>query len=283
MALRLLLCTDLDRTLLPNGPQPESPAGRALFARLVARPEVTLAYVTGRHRALVEKAISIYRLPLPDFVIADVGSTVYQIEDGYWRHWAEWEAEIAADWAGRSATDLKALFSDLQALRLQEFSKQNVHKLSYYVSLHSDSASLQSEMRRRLQAAGVRASLIWSADEPAGIGLLDVLPETATKRHAIEFLMNRNGFRPENTVFAGDSGNDLPVLTSGIPSVLVANSSAEVERMAQGAAARAGLEQRLYLARGGFMGMNGNYSAGIVEGVVHYQPQVADWLRGADG
>ncbi len=282
MASRLLLCTDLDRTLLPNGTQPESPGGRALFARLARRPEVTLAYVTGRHRALVEKAIAIYQLPLPDFVIADVGSTVYQVSAGHWSHWGDWEREISSDWSGRSAADLKTLFSDLQPLRLQEVSKQNVHKLSYYVSLHSDSEALQSAMQSRLQAAGIRASLIWSVDEPAGVGLLDVLPETATKRHAIEFLMERNGFDLESTVFAGDSGNDLPVLISDIQAVLVANGGEEVRRAALAGAARAGLGHRLYLAQGGFRGMNGNYSAGIVEGVVHYLPEAESWLENGD-
>ena len=34
MSACLLLCTDLDRTLLPNGEQPESPQARTLFARL---------------------------------------------------------------------------------------------------------------------------------------------------------------------------------------------------------------------------------------------------------
>ena len=32
---RLLLCSDLDRTLVPNGHQGESSAARRLFARLV--------------------------------------------------------------------------------------------------------------------------------------------------------------------------------------------------------------------------------------------------------
>ena len=48
---RLLLCTDLDRTLIPNGTQPESPRARELFKRLVSHEEVTLVYVTGRHLA----------------------------------------------------------------------------------------------------------------------------------------------------------------------------------------------------------------------------------------
>ncbi|MDH5258324.1 MAG: haloacid dehalogenase, partial [Gammaproteobacteria bacterium] len=53
---RLLLCTDLDRTLLPNGRQPESEQARKLFGRLASRPEVTLVYVTGRDPVLVEDA-----------------------------------------------------------------------------------------------------------------------------------------------------------------------------------------------------------------------------------
>ena len=63
MADRLLICTDLDRTLIPNGTQPESSAARKHFAMLVDHPDVTLAYVSGRHRALVEAAIERYRLP----------------------------------------------------------------------------------------------------------------------------------------------------------------------------------------------------------------------------
>ncbi|MGD9356547.1 MAG: HAD family hydrolase, partial [Chromatiales bacterium] len=69
MTDKLLVCTDLDRTLIPNGPQSESPGAREHFAHLAGRPEVTLAYVSGRHRALVEKAMTNYCLPTPDFVI----------------------------------------------------------------------------------------------------------------------------------------------------------------------------------------------------------------------
>jgi len=76
---QLLLCTDLDRTLIPNGEQAESPRAKELFERLVGREEVTLAYVTGRHRGLIEQAIQEYDLPLPDFAIGDVGTTIYQV------------------------------------------------------------------------------------------------------------------------------------------------------------------------------------------------------------
>jgi sucrose-6F-phosphate phosphohydrolase len=275
---RLLLCTDLDRTLLPNGSQPESSGARERFTALVQLPDVTLVYVTGRHRELVEDAISNYRLPRPDYAITDVGTRIYRIEHGNWQPWPQWETEIDRDWGGMGHAQLRELFRDLPELQLQEASKQNTHKLSFYVPLDADREALLAVMQVRLQKRGVHASLIWSIDEAADIGLLDVLPEHATKLHAIEFLAAQLGFGVHDTLFAGDSGNDLPVLSSAIPSVLVANSSAEVREAAQAQAAAAGNAAALHVAAGGFLGMNGNYSAGILEGMAHFHPAFGDWL-----
>jgi len=279
MPERLLVCTDLDRTLLPNGPQSESPAAREQFARLVSNPRITLAYVSGRHRVLVEQAIFNYRLPVPDFVVGDVGTTIYRVaEEQAWRRLTTWEAEFASDWAGRTHAELKALLSDLPALRLQEISKQNDYKLSYYVPLQSDRDALSAVIRHRFEEAGIRATLIWSTDEPMGIGLLDILPERASKLHAVEALMRLNDFDCDNTVFCGDSGNDIEVLASPIPAVLVANGHEDVKELARRLADEKGFGAQLYIAQGGFMGMNGNYSAGILEGIAHYHPETTGWV-----
>ncbi len=279
MTERLLICTDLDRTLIPNGPQSESPEARAHFAALAGRSEVMLAFVTGRHRVLVEQAITYYRLPLPDYVVGDVGTTIYHV--GAQQAWARqraWEAEIAKDWGGKSHGDLKSLLIDLPALRLQETTKQNDYKLSYYVPLHSDHGTLSRLIEQRLKEDGVAARLIWSVDEPAGVGLLDVLPARASKYHAIEALMQMHGFDHSNTVFCGDSGNDIEVLASPIPAVLVANSQPQVRELAIRLANEDGHLERLYIARGGFEGMNGNYSAGMLEGIAHYHPDTVAWM-----
>jgi len=277
---RLLLCTDLDRTLLPNGEQPESASARARFTALARLPMTTLAYVTGRDRTLVKDAIYNYRLPQPDYAITDVGTRIYRIGQSGWQPWPQWEEEINRDWGNMNWQQLRDLFRDLPELRLQETRKQNTHKLSFYVSLDADREALLAVMQSRLAEQGVRASLTWSIDEPAAIGLLDVLPACATKLHAIEFLATQTGFGLTEILFAGDSGNDLPVLSSAIPSVLVANAGAEVREAAQAQAITAGHADALYIANGGFLGMNGNYSAGIVEGLAHFYPGVVEQLGG---
>lgn len=271
----LLLCTDLDRTLLPNGRQPESPMARQRFDAFAAQSEVTLVYVSGRDRGLVEDAIDQYRLPRPDFVIGDVGTTIYDLRNRGWEPWPRWQEEIEPDWSGYSHLQLNELLSDTEALQLQEPARQKRFKLSYYVPLEVDQRALDHDLTSRLRQQGIDASLVWSVDEPAGIGLLDVLPKRATKLHAIAFLQASLAVSPADTLFAGDSGNDLPVLASPIPSVLVANAMPSVAAEASAAAETAGNAEALYLARGGFLGMNGNYSAGILEGVAHYHPELA--------
>ena len=279
MKNKVLLCSDLDRTLLPNGPQEESAQARPLLHRLAARPEVTLVYVSGRHKALLLDAIRDYDMPMPDYAIGDVGTTIYHITDSDWHMWQAWHTEIAPDWNGQHHDQLAALLADIDVLQMQEDEKQNTFKLSYYAPEDTDRDALLAQVRERLEPRGIRASLIWSIDEMAHIGLLDVLPESATKLHAIRFLMQQIGFDESNTVFSGDSGNDLPVLTSGLQAVLVANVMDDVRREACDELAAKGLTQQLYLARGGFLGMNGNYAAGALEGLAHFCPQVMPWLE----
>jgi len=270
-----LLCTDMDRTLIPNGAQSESAGARVLFAKLAKQPQATLVYVTGRHQTLIQDAIHDFQLPAPDFAIADVGATIYEVNDGIWSAWDEWSQEIDSDWKGKSAKQLHMLIADLTSLTLQEPEKQSRHKLSYYTVLTADEKEILKAVHEKMQKDGIQANLIWSIDEQANVGLLDILPASANKLLAIEFLMKKRGFTIETTVFAGDSGNDLDVLLSPLHAVLVANASSEVKAIV----ANSNLASSLYQAKGNHLGMNGNYSAGILEGVSHYLPDVGNWLK----
>ena len=269
----------MDRTVIPNGDQPEHPAARPCFRRFCQRPEIRLVYVTGRHRELVQQAIQSYELPVPDFVISDVGTRIYQVTSGEWQESALWQETIAADWHGRSHEQLRQALSPRTELVLQEASKQSDYKLSYYLPLDADKDRLLAWVGDCLEQMGVEASLIWSIDEPENIGLLDVLPRNATKLHGIEFLQQQLGYRPDQVIFAGDSGNDLPVLVSRIRSVLVANAGAELKRQAQQLARENGRSDTLYLAEDNNFPLGGNYAAGVLQGVWHFVPDLRPQLR----
>lgn len=270
----ILLATDLDRTLLPNGRHPESPMARTYFRQFVTRPEVNLVYVTGRHQELTRVAMAEYALPTPRFVIANVGTCIYEIQGTDWRFCEAWHKMLMSRWSEGETGQLMAALNDLRALRLQEASKQSPLKLSYYADNVRNPSALLAQVRERLAAIGANMHMVWSVDETSDTGLLDILPAGASKLHALEYLRNYLGIALEKTVFAGDSGNDMEVLVSDIPSVLVANAEDTVREEAIRQSAR----DTLYVAQGGLAGMNGYYSAGILEGVIHFLPATRAWL-----
>jgi len=270
----LLICTDLDRTLIPNGEQPESPEARPLFRQLVSNPQITLAYVTGRDKTLVQEVIAEYELPIPNFVIADVGSMIYEIKNTQWLRLGDWDKQISVDWQHKTQADLVTFFTDFDHLKLQEISKQGLHKLSYYVSLETEREPIITKIQAKLDTEKIQATIIWSIDEKAQVGLLDILPLSAYKYHAIAYLMNNQNFTLDNTIFSGDSGNDLDVLMSPIKSILVANAHLEMKEKIQSAMNQFDLKDSIYIAQGTSSKLNGNYSAGILEGIFHYFPDV---------
>ncbi|WP_319406031.1 HAD-IIB family hydrolase [uncultured Desulfosarcina sp.] len=280
----ILLCSDLDRTLIPNGAEDESPQARPLFAGLAAHPHLRLAYVSGRDKNLVKKAIVDFDLPEPDFVIGDVGTTLYHVDGNQWHMNPGWQHEIARDWHGHGHDDITALLADMKGkdLELQAPEKQNRYKISYYTAPSINPRTLRQQVTDILNNHQIAAHIIWSRDEAEQRGLLDILPRRANKLQAIRFLMADKAFEESNTVFAGDSGNDLDVLVSGLPAILVKNAADDVRQSALNRLAEEGINDRLYLARGGFKDMNGNYAAGVLEGIVHFFPATAEWINSAN-
>lgn len=281
MDMKVLLCSDMDRTLLPNGSQPESGQALELFRRVAGQPELILAYVTGRNRKLIEEAIETYQLPVPDYAVGDVGATIYRIENGRWTVWDDWSRKIAPDWNGREASHIASLFEDISDLTPQGPENQSPFKLSYYAPEKADYREMRRQMQSRLKQENIRASLIWSVDEAEHKGLMDVLPERATKYHAVRFIMQHHAVPERYTVFAGDSGNDMPALTSGLQAVLVRNANTQVRSEALRDMQAQGLTDLLYIAEGNFLDMNGNYAAGVLEGLAHFIPETRKWMEAA--
>ncbi|MBF0426389.1 MAG: HAD-IIB family hydrolase [Magnetococcales bacterium] len=275
---RLFLCTDLDRTLLPNGHVPEPSGARELFRALVSHPAVTLAYVSGRNQPQMREAIADWNLPAPKWAICDVGATIFRVTGETWHPWTAWNDAIASDWRGMDSWQVAPLLQGIEGLRKQPETQQNRHKLSYYADPESDSARLRAAVLARLVPHGVRATVIWSIEELENIGMLDVLPAGASKLHAIQFVRAHLGFTPEETLFAGDSGNDLEALCGPLPAVLVANARPEVRAEATRRIQNASHPTALFFAGRGIRGLGGDYAAGILEGVMHHHPHAATWF-----
>ena len=71
------------------------------------------------------------------------------------------------------------------------------------------------------------------------------------------------------TVFCGDSGNDIFPLTAGFAGVLVRNADGQLVASVK-AAMEKDPELRAYFAKGGFRGLSGYYTSGVIEGAYHY-------------
>jgi hydroxymethylpyrimidine pyrophosphatase-like HAD family hydrolase len=262
-----ILATDLDRTLLPNGPWPADPEAIALFNRLTDEHEILLVYVTGRNLALTEQAIREYGIRYPHVLCGDVGSTIRNCRGGRWEDDPGWERRVHAASPRWDAETVGGALAGIDGLRLQEPEHLNPFKLSYYLD-HHRRGELLGLVQRALDP-GFDAAVVYSFDSVKEIGLLDLLPDSATKLTALQYVAQEHGVPEEMVVFCGDSGNDVFALTAGFSGVLVKNADEQlVDAVRRAQSDRP--ELRVYFARGGFMGLNGNYTGGVIEGAHHY-------------
>lgn len=265
-----LLASDLDCTVLPNGTGPLSPGAVPAFAAFVRRPDVHLVYASGRDIHLVQAVLTEYQIPLPDSLISDVGTTLYHRTDGEFIIDDSWSQVIASDWQGYTGPDIAQLLTDIANIRLQPPAKQNRFKLSFFTPVAIDHRQLIADVQERLTAKGIRAAVVFSIDEVVHTGLLDILPACATKRQAIDYLRKQLNVPMDRVVYAGDSGNDLEPLTSGYHAIVVNNAAPAVKEEVKQLAQTRGVLDKIYFAHGGYQGMNGNYVAGILEGLDHF-------------
>lgn len=267
----LLLACDLDRTVLPNGPESLSPGAVAAFEHFVKQPFVHLAYVSGRDLGLIQTALTDYHIPLPHTAIGDVGTTVYQRNDHTFTIDSGWSTLIAPDWHGHTGPEIHLWLNQVAGLRLQEPSKQNTFKLSYYTPETIDEHTLVDHIQSILRDHQIQAAVIWSIDQIAHTGLLDILPSSATKLHAIEYLRAKLGLEKNQVVYAGDSGNDLEPLTGGYHAIVVHNALPSLVADVKALALAKGVAEHVYYAHGEYQRMNGNYVAGILEGLHYFE------------
>lgn len=264
---RRILATDLDRTLLPNGEWPADNHAIALFNQLTVAHDVRVIYVTGRNTALTEAAIQEYGIRYPDILCTDVGTRISHYEDGLWREDADWSLHLQRSSPRWAPGRVREALADMPGLCEQEAEHNNSFKLSYYVDPDCWNA-IEAEVNNRVLGQ-FDASMIFSFDPHRQRGLLDLLPQHASKRGALSYLANGFGQSRDRLVFCGDSGNDIDALTAGFAGVMVRNADPQLRAAVQ-AAMKADSALRVYEAKGGYRGLNGYYAGGVIEGAVHY-------------
>lgn len=262
-----ILATDLDRTLLPNGHWEHDEQAVDLFNRLTEENDVLVVYVTGRNLNLTENAIREFGVRQPDILCGDVGTTIRKYKNGEWHFDEGWIAHVHAASPRWDATAIKAALADIEGMREQEAEHLNPFKQSYYVD-HSQKDRILANVETRVKGKFDEV-IIYSFDSQDGKGLLDLLPDSATKQTALEYVAEEFETPKEEVVFCGDSGNDIFPLTAGFRGVLVRNADEQlVENVHQ--AMDDNPDLNVYFAKGNFKGLSGYYTSGVIEGAYHY-------------
>jgi sucrose-phosphate synthase len=236
LADRLLVC-DIDNTLVGD-----KEALEELLAWLEDhRNQIAFGVATGRVLERTSTVLERWNVPRPDVLVTAVGSEIHYgrpdlVSD------LNWQRTIDYRW---DTLSLRECLAEVPGIRLQAERDQRDFKLSYFVDPEEWPGA--RELRRRLKEWGLSASLIYSHNE-----FLDLLPIRASKGRAIQYLARRWGFRMDEILVAGDSGNDADMLRSGALGVVVKNHSSEL-RYLRG-------RERIHFA-------GASYARGILEGI----------------
>jgi sucrose-phosphate synthase len=229
---RLLLC-DIDNTLTGC-----TVGALGMAAYLKSEPNLAFGVATGRSLQEAERLLAEWGQPAPDVLITSVGAEIYWRDGARLAVDGEYAAHIDAGW-NAEAVDRRV--SGLSGVERQPTVEQRRHKRSYFVEEPAVVAAIRSAV------VDLPVRVVHSHGR-----LLDIVPQRAGKGAAMTWVARKMGVPRDHVYAAGDSGNDLDMLSICRNAILVANHSSEL----------AGLIGRptIYVARG-------SHAAGIVEGM----------------
>lgn len=240
-----LLVTDLDHTLVGDDET------MVLFNQVLHRERqqgAKLVYSTGRSLESYRQLQTDQGLVDPDMLVTAVGTEIYVPHDD--RPNATWTAALSDGW---DRLLVQSIADRYTALRPQPPSEQRAFKVSYFLAPAQAPVTL-GQLQAELQAQGLRIQLVYSSDRD-----LDILPHTANKGRAMEFVRQMLEFLPEHTIACGDSGNDIALFADRPElGIVVGNAQPELLNWHY-----ANLSPKRYLAEA-------NYAGGILEGLQHF-------------
>lgn len=208
---KLVFITDLDGTFLASPGNPDR-----LYQFIHAhRERIILVFATGRGVDTVKPLLQDPALPKPDYIIADVGATIFDCHRGGVVH--ELQSEIDARWPGGLA--VRERLSDIPGLSLQAVPQER--RCSYYYEESVDLARIES------RATAMNCDVLISAGR-----YLDILPYGVNKGASARRLMRFLRMNPSHAVVAGDTMNDFSLFNAGFDGIVVGGAEpALVDRL----------------------------------------------------
>ena len=200
----MLLATDLDGTFLGGDPQDRL----ALYQTISAHPDIQLAYVTGRSLEAVLPLLADPTLPPPDYILADVGASLYHGDT--LQPIQPLPQEIDARWPGENR--VAEALAGLPGLERQDVPQ--ARRCSYFCTADRADDPALAEIAERLGC-----DLLYSAGR-----YLDFLPRGVNKGSSLLRLIALLGLDHDDVLVAGDTLNDLSMLGCGLKGVCVGQS-----------------------------------------------------------
>jgi len=259
-----LLASDMDGTVIPLDAEPQRETEiQELRAALEASEDVILAYLTGRGLELASKGMRQFNLPIPDFFVGDVGTSLYRgTQDGFELD-AEYARRMKQAMGGLDFKEVQEFMKPLSHLLMEAHERQTEFKLSFRLPKDQDNRPTVASVREHLEGLGGRVQVVYSVGAPSGVGLLDLLPAGGGKEHALRYLQEITGVEEEHVVYAGDSGNDLAALLVGYKAILVANAGEELRKELEEKGRERGTLSRIHFSSSPF-------AKGVLEGCCHF-------------
>lgn len=258
-----ILATDLDGTLIPleQNPRNKQDLKTLLHYRLMER--FTLVFVSGRHKESICEAICEQHLPLPDWVISDVGTTIYRAEDPFMLTPIDsYREHLNTLTDGYPIEQLDDIALTFESMRRQEPEKQGTFKRSFYADADR-TTEIADKIREVFARDDLPFAVVDSIDPFTNDGLVDLLPRGVSKAYALRWWTDHIDRPREAVVFAGDSGNDMAAFTAGYRTIVVGNTDRSIAAAVAEEHRRQDWAGRLYLAEG-------QATTGVLEGCRHF-------------
>lgn len=199
----MLLATDLDGTFLAGDPEDRL----SLYQTIAAHPEIKLAYVTGRSLEAVLPLLADPTLPQPDFIIADVGATL--VHGDSLQPIQPLQSTVDARWPGETQ-----VASAIEPFGLERQDVPQARRCSYFCTPEQ---AANPQLRKVADELG--CDLLYSAEL-----YLDFLPKGVNKGSSLQALADWLELEHDQVLAAGDTLNDLSMLSASFHGVCVGQS-----------------------------------------------------------